>query len=566
MTSEIDNLAPRDQDRDFARAEMRRSNAGAGDSQAAFVADGIKSWRRYFELELGLLIALALLLYCTRLTDLSIRGEESRRGRIAWEMVHSGDWLVPRVQGLPRLSRPPLQYWTIACVGILRGEVDAVAVRLPCVLATLLTILLIYAHGRCWMSRTGAFASAAIYATFAQVLQLGRLGETEAVFTFLLAAALLVWHIGLMRNWKPMGIWTLAYLFAGLATLAKGPQAPVYFAGGVGLYLLVTRQWRFAVSWSHLAGIALYLALVGAWQIPFSLALGQERVSYVYLSEVAKRFEDSHVLTFLSHLTLFPFEVWLGCLFPWSLLLLAYARRDFRQALEQSSRPVLFLAGCILTAFPTVWIPPEARTRYFMPLFPCFALLCGCVLEQWSKLGAASRTSFQEWAIWLARPMRFAGVATVIGMIYVGPIISNQVARSRDATSDVARARDLLPADAKLYSFGVVHHLFSFLYGAELAHCPWPADETQVDPRLEYFCVDVMNSKHKPIPFAWVEVARVNCDRNARPKPECEVLIGRRVRSTDVAAKLTPPVAVLDEAPITQPRDRMSQRENVTRQ
>src|SRR5690348_7771356 len=102
----------------------------------------LPAWVIHFESEWVLLTILALCLYATRLTDLSVRGEESRRGRIAWEMVQSGDWLVPRVQGLPRLSRPPLQYWAIACVGLMRGEVDALAVRIPCVVATVLTVLL----------------------------------------------------------------------------------------------------------------------------------------------------------------------------------------------------------------------------------------------------------------------------------------------------------------------------------------------------------------------------------------------------------------------------------------
>lgn len=509
------------------------------------------NWFRLLEWELGLLVVLTLCLYGTRLTDLSIRGEESRRGRIAWEMVRSGDWLVPRVQGLPRLTRPPLQYWAISGIGILRGQVDAVAVRLPCVLATLLTVLLVYAHGRCWMSRAGAFSSAAMYATFAQVLQLGRLGETEAIFTFLLSAALLIWHIGVLSNWKPINIWMLAYFFAGLATLTKGPQAPLYFAGGIGVYLLLTRQWRFAVSWSHLAGIALYLTLVGAWQIPFTLALGQERVSHVYLSEVAKRFEDSHVMTFVSHLAVFPIEIWLGCLFPWSLLLLAFLRKDFRNALDQSSRPVIFLAGCIAIAFPTVWIPPEARTRYFMPLFPCFALLCGCVLEQWLRSPAASRSRFQSWAVWFAQPARFGTLAALLGLTYVGPIMSYQVARSPNANEEIAQLRQSLPPDAKIYSFGVVHHLFSFLWGDEVIHREWPVDGQAIDPELEYFCVDVKNSKHDPIPFEWEEVARINCDRINRQHPQFEVLVGRRLQPVDVAKN----VNVANEVDVAKDKD-----------
>ncbi|MDB5335153.1 MAG: 4-amino-4-deoxy-L-arabinose transferase, partial [Planctomycetaceae bacterium] len=493
-------------------------------------AKSTSGWSRYFERELGWLLILVLGLYATRLTDLSIRGEESRRGRIAWEMIHGGDWLVPRVQGIPRLSRPPMQYWLIALTGELRGRVDAVAVRLPSVLATLLTVLLIYSYGRCWMSRTGSFAAGAIYATFVQVLQLGRLGETEAIFTFLLSAALLVWHMGVLLRWNQWVLWTVAYSLAAAATLTKGPQAPVYFVGGIGLFLLLTRNWRWSISWSHATGIGVLLAIVGAWQIPFSMALGQQKVSYVYLSEVAKRFENNQWATIISHITLFPIEIVAGCLFPWSLLLLAYAYKGFRDRIQTARLPLIYLAGCIAIAFPSVWIPPEARSRYFMPLFPCFALLCGYVIEQgWQTAGAG----LPSWlSFWKARPQQcVAGLACLIGALYVGPIMSYQVSHSRDAASDVERAKKLLPASHQLASFGVVHHLFSYHFDDQIAHYRWPQSADQVDTELDYFCFDAFNSRHKPVPFAWIEVARVNCDRNQRPRPECEVIIGRRLRA-----------------------------------
>ena len=52
------------------------------------------------------LLVLAACFYTIRVTDLSIRGEESRRGRIAWEIWQSGDWIVPRIQGSPSFSGP----------------------------------------------------------------------------------------------------------------------------------------------------------------------------------------------------------------------------------------------------------------------------------------------------------------------------------------------------------------------------------------------------------------------------------------------------------------------------
>ena len=53
-------------------------------------------------------------------------------------MLASGDFIVPRQQGLPFLSRPPVQNWAIALVSLVRGKTDPVAIRLPSVLAVLL--------------------------------------------------------------------------------------------------------------------------------------------------------------------------------------------------------------------------------------------------------------------------------------------------------------------------------------------------------------------------------------------------------------------------------------------
>src|SRR5262245_29014211 len=102
---------------------------------------------RWREVELLLLVVFVVAAYFTRMSDLSLRGEETRRALIAREMIETGDWIVPRTQGVPLFSRPPLQNWLIAVIGMVRGEIDAVAVRLPSVCAVLLTAMLIYGYG-----------------------------------------------------------------------------------------------------------------------------------------------------------------------------------------------------------------------------------------------------------------------------------------------------------------------------------------------------------------------------------------------------------------------------------
>ena len=95
--------------------------------------------------------------------------------------------------------------WAMAAVGWLRGEVDPIAVRLPSVIAIVLTTLLIYVYARMCLSRFAAWTAALAYASMAQVVQIGRMGESEALFTLLVSASLLLWHLGYLRQWRPSG-------------------------------------------------------------------------------------------------------------------------------------------------------------------------------------------------------------------------------------------------------------------------------------------------------------------------------------------------------------------------
>ena len=174
-------------------------------------------WR---EGELWLLDEVVLGIYFTRLDQPSLRGEEPRRAQIGIEMLRSGDWIVPRQQGQIFFSRPPLQNWIIIGIGILRGQVDVVAIRLPSVLSILAITLLVYGYARTILSQIGAFAAGAAICTMGEVLEQGRTGETEGLSILLLGRAILVWHWGYCRRCPSLATWCLSYFFIALATLA----------------------------------------------------------------------------------------------------------------------------------------------------------------------------------------------------------------------------------------------------------------------------------------------------------------------------------------------------------
>ncbi len=126
----------------------------------------VRWWRAW---EVAVLVLLVLAGYFVRAGALPLRGEEPTRAQIAFEMAQSGDWIVPREQGEPFRIRPPLQNWAIAASCFALGSWNEWAVRFPSVVATLLTALVIYGYARVGLSRLGAFASAAAFATMADI-------------------------------------------------------------------------------------------------------------------------------------------------------------------------------------------------------------------------------------------------------------------------------------------------------------------------------------------------------------------------------------------------------------
>ena len=563
----------------------------------ATVSADRRKWLRgvawVFELEFGLLFILLLAIYFTRITQPTIRGEESRRAQVAVEMIQSGEWIVPRLQGIPFLSRPPLQNWAIAVVGKMRGMVDEVAVRMPSILATVLIACLVYGYARSFLSPTGALVAAAGYATMGQVLELGRLGETEALFTLFVSGSLLVWHWADSKGWPKVATWSLAYSLVALGTLTKGPQAPIYFAATISLYLLLRQRWRELFSWSHLIGVLTFLGIWSAWQIPFLYELGWAEVEHIYVSDVTFRFEDSRFLNFVIHLFRFPVEVLLGCLLPWSPLLVALLFRDFWKSLGPASDHVLFLTCCIAVTFPTCWLVPGAVGRYYMPLYPCMALLVGLVAERcWLSDG---RRDWQKaWSRFLVVTAGLmVGVAvSVFGISYFGDGVSaasqaliSKVAqppgfaaaylaicallaiiafRSRRATDDVQRRAGTLAVSAFL---GLTYvglflnclekssnntreqvvdmkaklpegtRLFSlgkadhqFAFHFREPITLQPWPESQEELPSDFsYFCFKPEQQERPLPFVWEQVAIVTCDRNRKRHPEHKVIVARRL-------------------------------------
>ena len=173
-------------------------------------------------------------------------------------MAQTGDWLTPRVNGLPRYDKPPLVYWLMGLIYALPGQpqwdpLGTWAARLPSALSSVVVMLALATTVLRWpqplaqnkpatpaAQAATAFSAALAFALSPLVLLWSRTAVSDALLTGLLAIVLLLFwrcYAGAGRCWQ-------AWILLGLAVLAKGPVAVVLAGLTLGLFGLWQRDLR----------------------------------------------------------------------------------------------------------------------------------------------------------------------------------------------------------------------------------------------------------------------------------------------------------------------------------
>lgn len=373
---------------------------------------------------------------------------------IARDMLESGDWVTPRLNGVRYLEKPPLKYWMIAACYQLLGVEDWVA-RLPLALCTV---------ALCWLTYRFAFWAfgdpTALYAGLTLTASVGlwlftRVQISDAMLTLTITFAM--WSLirtldeqePRPRRWAAA---TGAALGAGL--LIKGLIALVIPLGAAAVYLGVSGRIFERTTWRSLRPLSTLLiafAVAAPWHV-LAILRNPPYLHFSLSSEPGTfrgffwfYFFNEHLFRFLG--TRYPKDYntvprlafWLFhllWLFPWSAFLGGVFALDYKSdnRAARTRRLALCWTGFVLVFFTL----STSQEYYSMPCYPALAMLLAGAFE---RGGAPVRVGRRVLGTLLAA---FAAtLATIFWLV-----------RDAPAEGDISRA---LTANPELYTLSLGH-------------------------------------------------------------------------------------------------------------
>ena len=344
--------------------------------------------------------------------------DEGRYVEIPREMVETGNYLTPRLNGVKYFEKPVLFYWLEALSIKIFGLHESTLRLWPAVFA-LFGCLSVYVAGRRLFGRRSGIAATIVLATSILYYSLSRAIILDMPVSVLLTVALLSFLIGMhevpgLR--RRLFLWSF-YFFCALAVLTKGLIGIVIPGMIIGAWIVILGEWRVLKTIYLPSGLALFLLIAAPWHI-LVIRANPEFFHFYFIQE--------HFLRYLTkmhgryHPAWFFIPIILVGLFPWSAFLMQAVKHSLPATWRErhEHRDALFLmlwAGLVFLFFTA---SDSKLVPYILPVFPPLALLIGRYLaDAWdSKEFPGLRLGYH---ILLAAALLLAGAFLVAP--YVAP-------------------------------------------------------------------------------------------------------------------------------------------------
>ncbi len=319
-----------------------------------------------------ILWGVGLLIFVLNLGAMGVDIMETRNFITVRELLESGDWLQPTMNGELRLAKPPLPTWITAVFASIFGMKSLFFLRLP---AALMSVWLLFSLNtlvkRLTKNPLLAMLTAVSVGGMLYVFLLGRRGTWD-IYTHSFMLAAIVQFVALLQSEKPLwrGVW--GGLLLGLSFLSKGPVAlyAVFFPFLIA-YLVVYRK---AVVKSQIIALVVFAfvgILVGSSWFLYINFVWQDETSQVLGKEI-QNWHSYNVRPWYYYVKDYPVHSGLWAAVLAMGLLTKYT---WNKSTEKSAFKFFWL----WTALSVILLSliPEKKIRYLLPTFLPATFLVG---------------------------------------------------------------------------------------------------------------------------------------------------------------------------------------------
>jgi 4-amino-4-deoxy-L-arabinose transferase-like glycosyltransferase len=299
-----------------------------------------------------------------------------RYAEVAREMIRSGEWVVPHLNGEVFIDKPPLLFWLIAIPSSIYGSVTPLLARWPSAFSAWMGVVILFFWGKriYGSTQSGLIAGGVLLSSYQYFFQ-ARLAKTDTLLCLFILLSLYFFTLGYgeVRRRRYL-FYGLSFFSIGLGVLTKGPFGLFPFII-ISAFLIKERRWRIWISREFILGYIILALTVLPWIFLFLHRVG--------LEESIALIKETHILTRQAPIYFYFIQIW-GQFFPWSLLLPFLFFYLWKQRMEFWHSGESFFFIWFIVIFILLTLFKYRASRYLLPALPPLALMIGGV---WRKRG-----------------------------------------------------------------------------------------------------------------------------------------------------------------------------------
>ena len=300
---------------------------------------------------------------------------ESRNLATAQEMVAYGNYLLPTLNGEPRLEKPPLPTWIAAGIEQIAPSNLVVQRYATGLSATLMVLFLFLLTARLARKHTVGLISALILATMVRVVLMGQNASWDIYSHSFMLGAIYFMVIAFEGKGAQWGYFLFAGFFIGLSFLSKGPISIYTLLIPFLLSYFIVFRKGVAGKKAAIAGMIIIGLVVSFWWYGYTWLYQSEFMVSIMRKESTAWLNYS-VRPWYYYIQ-FPAEAGIWALYMVASIVYFFVNKKMAYRKEYIFAFIWFLASLLLLS-----IVPEKKARYLLPLMIPGAMLTGFYMVQ----------------------------------------------------------------------------------------------------------------------------------------------------------------------------------------